>query len=235
MRGLWLRDPGSYEGYRQRSPPGVQEAAIALLGRHLTSRSSVLDLGSGGAMLARLSEIGFRDRHAVARDPSLVGDTDAAVPKEWSVVSLDLGGDFAAHYSRRFDVIVSSELIEHLESPSAFLRQAHALLEDDGFLMVTTPNVANWAGRVRFLVSGELRWFDDRMRARARHITPIAGAQMRGMLDEAGFKRIATAAAGSFSGPLRTLLTAPLSAPFLAFLGRRGWGDCSIYLARKCV
>jgi hypothetical protein len=34
-------------------------------------------------------------------------------------------------------------------------------------------------------------------------------------------------------GPLQVLVTAPLSLPFLALFGRRGWGDCNIYLAKK--
>ncbi len=67
----------------------------------------------------------------------------------------------------------------------------------------------------------------------ARHISPITDFQMRAMLTEAGFDLVAACSAGSFSGPLRTLVTAPLSLPFFALFGSRGWGDCSIYLARK--
>ncbi len=41
---------------------------------------------------------------------------------------------------RTFDSIVCGELIEHLENPYAFLRSLHALLEDDGTLVLSTPN-----------------------------------------------------------------------------------------------
>lgn len=230
---LWLRDPGHYKGYRLKSPPGTQETAIELLLRHDPPRSSVLDLASGGAMLARLSEAGFSDLHAVARDPSLVGETETAVPEEWNVASLDLNRSFSVHYRRRFGLIVSSEAIEHLDSPREFLREVYGLLEEDGYLLLTTPNVANWVGRIWFVLFGELRWFDDRMYRKARHISPITDFQLRAMLTEAGLDLVATTSAGSFSGPLRALLTAPLSLPFLALFGRRGWGDCNIYLATR--
>jgi SAM-dependent methyltransferase len=230
---LWLQEPGQYAGYRLKSPPGLQEAAMEILLRHDPPRSSVLDLASGGAMLARLGEAGFSDLHAVARDPSLVGETDSAVPEEWNVTSLDLNRSFADHFGRRFGLVVSSEAIEHLDSPRVFLAEVHRLLEEDGYLLLTTPNVANWAGRIQFVLFGELRWFDERMYRKARHISPITDVQMRAMLTEAGFDLVATTSAGSFSGPLRALLTAPLSLPFLALFGRRGWGDCNIYLAKR--
>jgi 2-polyprenyl-3-methyl-5-hydroxy-6-metoxy-1,4-benzoquinol methylase len=38
-----------------------------------------------------------------------------------------------------FDTIVAGELIEHLERPGAFLNRANAHLEDDGHLVLSTP------------------------------------------------------------------------------------------------
>ena len=214
---------------------------MKLLLRHDPPRSSVLDLASGGgAMLARLRDAGFSDLHEVVRDPKVFGqhrdETAAAAPEspaETTIVGLDLNGRFADRYTRRFNLIVTSEVIEHLESPRGFLGQVSRLLEDDGLLLVTTPNVANWVGRIRFLLFGELRWFDETMRRQAHHVSPLTDSQMRALLAEAGFDVIATTSAGNFAGPLLTLLTAPLSLPFLALLGRRGWGDCNIYLAKR--
>lgn len=149
------------------------------------------------------------------------------------MTSLDLNDSFSAVHGRRFGLVVSSEVIEHLDSPREFLREVYQLLKPGGHLLLTTPNVANWAGRIWFVLFGRLRWFDGRMYHEARHISPITDFQLRAMLMEAGFDLVATTSAGSFSGPLRALLTAPLSLPFLALYGRRGWGDCNIYLASK--
>lgn len=50
--------------------------------------------------------------------------------------------------ARRFDVVVMSELIEHVPCPQRFLRRAEELLEDDGVLYLTTPNFGSLARRM---------------------------------------------------------------------------------------
>lgn len=40
----------------------------------------------------------------------------------------------------RFDVVVCTEMIEHVENPKAVLREMRGLLDDDGELVLTTPN-----------------------------------------------------------------------------------------------
>ena len=231
---LWRRSSGNFKGHREHCAPGNQQAAVKLVVRHVPPTSGVLDLGSGsGSMLARVSEEGFRDLHGVERDLEVFGTPEKPGVEGPSFLELDLNDDFASHFARRFSLIISSEVIEHLDSPRDFLRQVWGLLDEGGHLLLTTPNVANWVGRLRFLVLGDLRWFDAPSYDRIRHITPITDAQMRGMLPELGFEMVATTSAGSFMGPLQVLLTAPLSLPFVALFGRRGWGDCNIYLARK--
>jgi len=48
---------------------------------------------------------------------------------------------------RRFDVIVMSELIEHVPSPQRFLKRAEELLDSNGILYLTTPNFGSLARR----------------------------------------------------------------------------------------
>jgi 2-polyprenyl-3-methyl-5-hydroxy-6-metoxy-1,4-benzoquinol methylase len=43
-------------------------------------------------------------------------------------------------FNRKFDVIVAGELIEHLSNPGKFLNSAYKHLNDDGLLVLTTPN-----------------------------------------------------------------------------------------------
>ena len=53
--------------------------------------------------------------------------------------------------SRRFDVIIASEIIEHLFDPEPFIRRLLSLLASGGSLIVTTPNFLFWKNRLRML------------------------------------------------------------------------------------
>jgi SAM-dependent methyltransferase len=50
-----------------------------------------------------------------------------------------------------FDAIVCGDLIEHLRDPRTFLTRIRPLLRVDGRLVLSTPNIANWAMRLGLL------------------------------------------------------------------------------------
>jgi O-antigen biosynthesis protein len=50
-----------------------------------------------------------------------------------------------------FDAIVCGDLIEHLRDPQAVLSRLRPLLKPGGRLVLSTPNIANWAMRVGLL------------------------------------------------------------------------------------
>ena len=47
----------------------------------------------------------------------------------------------AAYADNSFDLITLSDLLEHVSDPDEFLVEAHRLLENDGSLLIVTPNV----------------------------------------------------------------------------------------------
>ncbi len=50
-----------------------------------------------------------------------------------------------------FDVILCGDLIEHLRDPQAFLARIRPFLRPGGRLVLSTPNIANWAMRLSLL------------------------------------------------------------------------------------
>jgi 2-polyprenyl-3-methyl-5-hydroxy-6-metoxy-1,4-benzoquinol methylase len=212
-----------------RCAPGTHEAAGELIRRHVDRHARVLDLASGtGAFLTRLSDMGFADLSAVELNVegfAVEGITPRAV---------DLNQDFAGEWSgSQFGLVTAIEIIEHLDSPRHFLRNIRELLSEGGHLLLTTPNVSHWLGRLRFAMSGELRQFQRHDYDYQRHISPITDVQMRLMFEELGFELVESTTAGTFFGPVKQAIFSPVTLLAKATLGRRASGDVGIYLVRK--
>lgn len=47
------------------------------------------------------------------------------------------------------------------------------MLSSDVYLLLTTPNIGHWSGRLRFLASGEHRYFKEGDYYQQRHISLI--------------------------------------------------------------
>jgi len=97
----------------------------------------VLDIGSGSAWLAK--SIG-KNRRIVSLDISINNIKKALVEylfeNHFGVVGDAYHLPFADDC---FDCIVAAEIIEHLETPSEFIRQAIKKLKKNGILIISTP------------------------------------------------------------------------------------------------
>lgn len=58
-----------------------------------------------------------------------------------------------------FDVVLCGDVIEHLRDPGAALARLRPFLKPGGTLVVSTPNIANWAMRLA-LLGGRWRYTD---------------------------------------------------------------------------
>ena len=99
-----------------------------------------LDVGCGSGELAR--ELQKRGWQTVGVD--IAGNTDFCFDIEstnWP----------EALTSQKFDLIVSSEVIEHIFAPEHLIIKIKTLLTDDGQLIITTPNVLFWKNRLKML------------------------------------------------------------------------------------
>ena len=81
-----------------------------------------------------------------------LAETRNIQPRVWSV---DSGTCPAA--DSEFHVVVAADIIEHIVDTDAFLRELWRILDLDGFLIVTTPNLAFWISRLR-LLAGKPPW-----------------------------------------------------------------------------
>jgi SAM-dependent methyltransferase len=228
VASLWQKSLDSYDGLIMRCAPGTHEAAMNLLRKHVAAPLPMLDLASGsGAFLARLRDQGFTDLDAVEIDQQSFA-FPGLKPRH-----VDLNSDFAAQIERRYGLISALEILEHLDSPRHFLRQIHALLQPSGYLLLSTPNIANWAGRLRFLLWGEHRQFQEHDYHYQRHISPTTDIQMKLMFKEIGLRLIESVVAGSFFGPVKRLVLWPVLGLARLFWGPMGGADVRIYLLQQ--
>jgi len=87
-----------------------------------------------------------------------------------------------------FDVILLSDVLEHLKSPLVLLRRVKKYLKDDGCLVVSIPNVANWKIRLG-LLWGKFNYEDCGILDRT-HLRFFNEKGARRLLENAGFEII---------------------------------------------
>ncbi len=84
-----------------------------------------------------------------------------------------------------FDVVLGGDVIEHLRDPAATLARLRPLLRPGGRVVVSTPNVANWAIRLS-LLSGRWRYTDRGILDRS-HTHLFTKATLAETLERAGY------------------------------------------------
>jgi SAM-dependent methyltransferase len=55
----------------------------------------------------------------------------------------------ALDINKKYDFIIASEVIEHMEKPEFFLKFLKNVLKEKGFLIITIPNGKSWEERIR--------------------------------------------------------------------------------------
>ena len=167
---------------------------IALVG----SGKRVLDVGCSSGYLAR---------PLVATGCTVVGlERDATAAEEARAVCEDvLVGDVETmdlpFEPGSFDIVLCGDLVEHLRDPQAFLARVRPLLRAEGRLVLTTPNVANWAMRLGLLVG---RWrYTERGILDRTHAHLFTRATLVETLERAGYRIVEL----DFTVPLPVLRT----------------------------
>ncbi len=114
----------------------------------------VLDLGCGGGHNgALLRRAGAREVVGIERDP---GAAATAAKRLDRVVQADLATfDFASLGVELFDVVLASDVLEHLVDPEAVLAAAVSRLRPGGLVVASIPNVAHVSTFVWLLLK---RW-----------------------------------------------------------------------------
>jgi 2-polyprenyl-3-methyl-5-hydroxy-6-metoxy-1,4-benzoquinol methylase len=158
----------------------IYEAVLRVV-NEFELRGDLLDFGSGTGLLTRQLEGTKRFATITAADlmPRPASLDENIV---WIVADLN---EPLPYDGARFDVIVSAEVIEHLENPRFVAREMFRLLRPGGTLLLTTPNNESWRSLLSLLVRSHHVAFGDG--SYPAHITPLLRIDLERILTEAGF------------------------------------------------
>jgi SAM-dependent methyltransferase len=226
---MQLRKPFErYKGHVIAAAPGTHGAVFESVARYRTPEHTVLDLGAyTGALIQRLHDGRFVKTTAADLHNHLT-------KSDVSHIKCDFNEEFSREFhGAKFDCIVACEVIEHLDDPRAFLRECEKLLNDAGIIVVSTPNIRFFEGRIKFLLRGELWGFGAKNYMSQRHISPISIEQFPLLFKETGFEMLELSTAASFASNLRVLLTSPIWMPMRLVFGPTVLGESVIAVARK--
>ena len=124
----------------------IRDRACAQFGRDPKSLDSlagldILDVGCGGGLLAEpLARLGGR---VVGIDPAAENAAAARLHAEKSGLAIDYRAatiEETADKGQRFDIVIASEVVEHVADLNLFIRRAVDCVKPGGLLIVTTIN-----------------------------------------------------------------------------------------------
>jgi SAM-dependent methyltransferase len=184
--------------------------------RGASARPRVLDVGCAtGALLAKLRDRGW----------ACVG-VELSPAAEYARLERGLEVRKASLEESRFpaasfDLVLASHLIEHLNKPATFVREAYRVLAPGGRLILTTPNIAGFQARL----------FGSRWRSAIfDHLYLFSAKTLSALLRQSGFavERIRTwggLAAGTAPAPVKRFADKAAK--------RLGAGDVMVIRARR--
>jgi 2-polyprenyl-3-methyl-5-hydroxy-6-metoxy-1,4-benzoquinol methylase len=91
---------------------------------------------------------------------------------------------------KSFDIVLLMDVLEHLFNPLETLKKIKPYIKEDGMIIVTLPNVANWEIRYHFL-QGKFD-YDSNQILETGHIRFFTFKTASELLEKAGFEIIST-------------------------------------------
>lgn len=191
----------------------------------------ILEIGCGtgeGVLLPLAKTLGTRaELHGIDLDDRSIAHAQARVREE-NLTNLTFQRVDAEEWpssitSQPFDVVITSEILEHVDNPLELLKRANERLKNGGLLLVTVPNgygpfeieafVWNllrmdalrrlWRGEKRAAVSTAMHTMNDEN----THLGFYTLSEVKNILNRAGFGDIETENREFFCGPFSDFLT----------------------------
>jgi len=162
------------------SPDSVYLMTLRLMEKYQL-QGDLLEFGAGiGTLISELQADGYRGTITGAdMMPKPKGLAEGIV---WTQADLNEKTNLP---DAAFDVIISTEVIEHLENPRAVFREFHRLLRPAGTLLLTTPNQESLRSLLSLIFEGHFVAF--KAGSYPAHITALVRKDLQHVCLETGF------------------------------------------------
>ncbi len=144
--------------------------------------SRILDVGTATGYLGKaLQQRGFTELYGLERHPTWAAQ---ARPYYRQLEVFDVERQVLPWAPESMDVILCADLLEHLQEPQAALSQLMRLLQPQGWLLASIPNVAHWSVRAELFI-GRFKYQDSGILDRA-HLRFFTRRSAQALLQGAG-------------------------------------------------
>lgn len=161
--------------------------------KSFNSGTKYLEVGIGnGEMLACALEMGYQtDAVEICRE-------DCENVSRLLGVDIKLTDFMDFNTSKKYDVIVMGDVLEHVNDPVRALEKAHGLLAENGILWLSTPNFESAFTRIK--------GFSDPMWNQKNHYTYFSYSGLKPILDRVGFEVRRYDISNRYSGSMELIL-----------------------------
>jgi 2-polyprenyl-3-methyl-5-hydroxy-6-metoxy-1,4-benzoquinol methylase len=154
---------------------------VLRLCKTLGLRGDLLEFGAGSGTLAKQLNTSHTGGTITGAD---IRPRPESLPADVRWLQADLNNPLPVP-DRSYHIVVSTEVIEHLENPRAIFREFYRLLRPDGVLIMTTPNQESVRSIVGLLMGGHFVAFLGR--SYPAHITALLQKDFQRICSETHF------------------------------------------------
>jgi 2-polyprenyl-3-methyl-5-hydroxy-6-metoxy-1,4-benzoquinol methylase len=134
------------------------DSPIDLQNKNLSWTKEIEIIGYSKRVLEFGCHNGFVSKVLKERHCSITGieiDRDAAEKAQAFCEEVIIGDveeiDYEKVLKDKYDVALFGDVLEHLKNPENILRKVQDFLKEDGFIVISVPNIAHWSIRLQLL------------------------------------------------------------------------------------
>ena len=168
----------------KKSVEYISDKILSQLNNH-SKDSKILDVATGkGYLLKELENAGFNKLHSADINP----EQFKYDKQKYNFKTVDANKKLP-YQNQEFDIVISSETIEHLKNPSNFISEVSRILKPKGTFILTTPNVETIFSRLYFLAKGKLTAHTKADYLKSGHISILPSWLILRFTNSSGFKQ----------------------------------------------